>query len=373
MKLLFTTCFLSPYRTDFFNELGKYADVVVLAEENSSRQNHRNQAWFSDQVTGFTLVNLNLPREHKRAKGTLIWNYVKEYHIDIVVIGGYSTNTEIMNLLTARFHKVKVLLNFDGVSPDGGSRNRVKDAVKKILIRAADGYLISGLQTERFLERYGVPRQKMYAYPFTSIRQEDLPARPLSPGEKAGLREELGMEETGIILSVGRFIDSKGFDLLLRAARRFDQNVGVYIIGDRPGETYLKLAEQVRDARIHFGEFKPRKELWKYYQAADVFVLPTRSDVWGLVVNEAMANGLPVVTTDRCIAGMELIEDWENGFIVPVDSEAILAERMEAILGDPSLAQRMSVNNLEKIGRYTIENMAEQHVQIMERLMKDKE
>src|SRR5699024_7588650 len=105
MRILFTTCFLSPYRIDFFNVLGKLCDVIVLAEENSERQTHRNEKWFSKCVEKFELINLELPRKRKRAKGTFIWKYVKKYYPDILVIGGYSTNTEIIHFLISKLHK----------------------------------------------------------------------------------------------------------------------------------------------------------------------------------------------------------------------------------------------------------------------------
>ena len=93
-------------------------------------------------------------------------------------------------------------------------------------------------------------------------------------------------------------------------------------------------------------------------------MLPTREDIWGLVINEAMAYGLPVITTDRCVAGLELVEDGVNGYIVPVNDAASLAEKMLCVLnGD---MQQMGRRSLEKIQGYTIENMAQTHVAILE-------
>ena len=63
--------------------------------------------------------------------------------------------------------------------------------------------------------------------------------------------------------------------------------------------------------------------------AADAFVLPTREDIWGLVINEAMAYGLPVVTTDRCNAGLELIKNNVNGYVVHVDDKGELAKKLQ--------------------------------------------
>ncbi len=101
-----------------------------------------------------------------------------------------------------------------------------------------------------------------------------------------------------------------------------------------------------------------------------MFVLPTRTDIWGLVINEAMAAGLPIVTTDRCVAGMEMIEDAVNGYIVPVNDDQQLAARCVEILSNEMLSRQMKINNLEKIKDYTVEKMAEVHLRVFERFLK---
>ena len=78
-----------------------------------------------------------------------------------------------------------------------------------------------------------------------------------------------------------------------------------------------------------------------------------------------MACGLPIITTNKCVAGMELIKDNENGFLVPIENTQLLAEKINVILNDIDLQKQMSINNLHKIKRYTIENMAEKHYQTL--------
>ena len=113
-----------------------------------------------------------------------------------------------------------------------------------------------------------------------------------------------------------------------------------------------------------------KSELKEYYLASDIFVLPTRSDVWGLVINEAMACGLPVITTDRCVAGMDLIKDGENGYVVHVDDVNAFAKKCNLILNDNELKTVMSSNNLEKIRYYTVENMAKIHFDVFNDILK---
>lgn len=370
MKVLFTTCFLSPYRTDFFNELGKLCEVTVLAEENNEQQTHRNKNWFSNDIKNFRLINLNLPRKGKRAKGTFIWKYVEKYDVDIIVIGGYSTNTEIINLLSSRFQEKKIVLNFDGVSVEKIYTRGMKDFFKRILIKSADYYLSTGNQTNKFLKKYNVKDNLIYFYPFTSLYKRDLLQKDLSKQEKQNLKELLDIKEEKVIISVGRFLESKGFDVLLKAAQKLQGDIGIYIIGDKPTEDYLKLSSKVLGVKVYFIEFQTKDTLKKFYQASDIFVLPTRSDIWGLVVNEAMSNGLPVITTDRCVAGLELIENDINGYIVPVDNIETLREKLEILLNDSEKRMKMSKNNLKKIQLYTIENMAKRNFEILERIKK---
>ena len=76
------------------------------------------------------------------------------------------------------------------------------------------------------------------------------------------------------------------------------------IVGDEPTQEFIEMKNNMKLDNIVFVGFKTKKELKDYYIAADVFCLQTRGDVWGLVVNEAMAYGLPIITTDKCVAGM---------------------------------------------------------------------
>jgi glycosyltransferase involved in cell wall biosynthesis len=93
-------------------------------------------------------------------------------------------------------------------------------------------------------------------------------------------------------------------------------------------------------------------------------VLPTREDIWGLVINEALAYGLPTITTDRCVAGLELIRDGVNGYVVPVEDIDALSEKIKAVLA--SDLEAMGKAALESVGPYTLENMARTHAEIFE-------
>ena len=146
---------------------------------------------------------------------------------------------------------------------------------------------------------------------------------------------------------------------MLKATEGFDKSVGFYFVGGKPTEEYLKYKKE----NVHFIGFKNKEELKEYYRVADVFVLPTREDIWGLVINEAMANGLPVITTDKCIAGLELVNNGENGYIVPVEDVSALEKAIKEVFENNF--KNMGEKSLEIINNYTIEQMVKKHLEIL--------
>lgn len=170
-----------------------------------------------------------------------------------------------------------------------------------------------------------------------------------------------------VVLAVGQFIPRKGFDVLLHAWRRCDQKNELWIIGDEAPNEYIELKDRLGLKNVYFMGFKCKEELMECYRAADLFVHPTREDIWGLVINEAMANGLPVITTERCVGGCELIQNEINGYIVPTNDSEQLADAIMKVLEDENLRQKMSENNLKKIRNWTIEKMAKRHYEILKR------
>ena len=96
--------------------------------------------------------------------------------------------------------------------------------------------------------------------------------------------------------------------------------------------------------------------------------MPTREDIWGLVINEAMAYGLPIITTDNCLAGLELIKNEENGYIIPVNNTELLAQYANLLIDNKSLRDKIAANNRKKIQIYTLENMAKTHIDFLHNL-----
>ncbi len=358
MKILFLTNYASPYRVNFFNELGKFCDVTVLFTDNIRDQKHRSQKWFNEQkYSDFKYIQLGKKLGFKEKSIYLdIFKYLNKNY-DAIIIGGYSSPTYMIAIEYMLFKKIPFYLEVDGglIRKD----NKLKFYFKKHLISAAGRWFSSGKETTKYLVHYGANKNKIIEYPFTSLWQEDISQKISSIEQKQILRKQLGITEDKVIISVGQFIYRKGYDVLLKAAAALSKDIGIYIIGANPTQEYLDLQKELNLTQVHFVGFQTKEELKKWYQAADVFVLPTREDIWGLVINEAMAQGLPIITTDKCVAGLELVKEGQNGYIVPVGSAQELANAIKKIFKQDYSA--MGQKSLEFIKPYTIENMAKIH------------
>jgi glycosyltransferase involved in cell wall biosynthesis len=366
MKVLFLTNIPSPYRVEFFNELGKQCELTVLYELKQAKD--RDSKWNTYEAKHFTEKYFKgIKMGHDFVLCFSVLKYLNDKSYDIIVIGGYSTPTGILSIEYLKYKKIPFIINSDGgmIKNDSGIGYRIK----KHLISSASAWLSTGEITTKYLLHYGAQQERIYVYPFTSLKKQDILTNILSKEEKMEVKREINIQEKKVVVSVGQFIYRKGFDVLIKACNYLDKDIGLYIIGGEPTKEYKDLKEKLSLNNVHFVGFKTKDELNKYYKAADLFVLPTREDIWGLVINEAMAFGLPIVTTDKCVAGLELIKDYENGFIVPVDAEKQLADKINFIISDNNLCESMSQKNLNKIREYTIENMANRHMEIFENII----
>ncbi len=167
-----------------------------------------------------------------------------------------------------------------------------------------------------------------------------------------------------MVLTASQIIPRKGIDVLLEAARLLDDSeAGFYIAGGRLPENMKKLVKW--NSQVYFEGFKTKEELGDYYRAADIFAFPTRMDVWGLVVNEAMSYGIPVITTNQCAAGLELVSDGVNGSIISVDDSVALAEKIMEIFENNRILE-MGIHAWHAIHGWTIEAMVQEHMKVFQ-------
>ncbi len=188
---------------------------------------------------------------------------------------------------------------------------------------------------------YGVPAARVSVVPC------GVDTEVFRPADRGRVRRQLGLPiRERVVLFVGRIEPLKGIDVLLRAVSHLDGRFRVLVIGGdgkdlaRKGELASLAAELGLDGKVTFLDAVPHRDLPLYYNAADVCVVPSYYESFGLVAVEAMACGVPVVASR--VGGLkETVKDGQTGYLVPWLCPEPFAERMELLLNNESLRRSL--------------------------------
>ena len=355
ISVLYLTNVPSPYRVEYFNILSKMCNLTVVYEKKKSSE--RDSKWTSQALDTYRSVFL---KGFSTGVDNALCFEIKKYlskKYDFIVICGISTPTQIIAINYCKRHHIPYYIESDGGIAKSG--HGIRERFKRYLIEGACGYFSTCKRHDKYYITYGADKNRIIRYPFTSISESDVIQKIPSTEEKRLLKKNLNIQGDMLVLSVGQFIYRKGFDVLIRSAAKLN-NIVFYVVGGKPTKEYVKIMNDLNVHNVFFVSFLSKEELVKFYDAADLFVLPTREDIWGLVVNEAMARGIPVITTYNCNAGLEMIRDGENGFLIPTDDVKALADRINLFFN--SNMENIGLNALKTAQDYTLEKMALLHM-----------
>jgi len=360
-RLVVLTEIIAPYRIPVFNALAEREEVdlhvIFLAETDNSMRQWRvyaDEIRFSYEVVPSwrgRVGKYNILLNHSVVRALL------RARPEVIVCGGYNYLASWQALRWARRNQVQFLLWCESTARDRRGAHTLVESLKESFVRGCDGFVVPGRSAQEYLQRMGAPVGRVFVAP-NAVDISLFATSERKAGEKGSrVRQELGLPSR-YFLFVGRLVKAKGvFDLLdaySRLAPELRSEVGLVFAGDGPERAGLEaLAREVFPGVVHFPGFIHRDELASYYGLAECMVLPTHSDTWGMVVNEAMACGLPVICTDVAGCAAELVKS--NGRLVEPGNAQQLAETMREIAGDPDLRRSMSRESTNLIQNYSPE------------------
>ncbi len=354
-RLLILSIFPAPYRVAVFRELAKHYKIDLFFEVVQNQD--RNAGWF---VESNAFRVLNMP-ENKQVYRQCLKN-LKGY--DMVLVYDYFSKQANLLMLRCMAAGIPYAINCDGAFIND---QPLKKAVKRLFVSHGALCFASGSFAGNYFRHYGAAKERILYHHFTSLSEKDYLERPLTQEEKASLRARLGIPDRPTVITVGQFIPRKGYDILLRAWEQAETDANLLMIGGGgEKQTYLDYIKAHNLKNVMILDFMEKEQLNQMYRLAELFVLPTREDVWGLVVNEAMAAGLPVITTDRCIAGMELIRQGKNGYVIPAENPRRLAMAINRLLANPDKMEAMGQNSLATVQGKTMKDIAKGHIRAID-------
>ncbi len=244
------------------------------------------------------------------------------------------------------------------VKAEGGDPEPVwRDRAETEIINCADAICVSCVEEEQQFRRlYGDPRGRI------EIVAPGVEHAFFAPGEQAGARTALDLpQDVPVILFVGRIQPLKGPDVAIRALQALGRRDALLLIvggsSGLQGDVEFDRARQLIDElglrdQVRFVPPQPHHILSTYYRSADVVIVPSRSESFGLVALEAAACGIPVVAS--AVGGLlSLVDHGETGFLVPRRDPALFAHAIAQILDDPVMSDSMADASARRAGRYT--------------------
>ena len=275
---------------------------------------------------------------------------------DVLWVHGYARVFHQAAMLAAKARGVKLLLRDEPTAiskPRGALKQAVKRCIFGGLARLVDGVLAIGRLNRQYWIDQGFDPAMVYSMPYAVDN-----ARFRAGAAAAAARREAFLGGLGLpgdrprIVFSGKLTPIKAPDVLLEAfARVAEPKASLCLVGDGPMRGQLEARARALGVaeRVCFAGFRNQKELPAFYDAADVFVLPSRQEPWGLVVNEAMNAGRAIVVSDRVGSGPDLVRPGENGAIVAAGDADALAAALRDVLASRERTAAMGRRSLEII------------------------
>jgi 1,2-diacylglycerol 3-alpha-glucosyltransferase len=254
-----------------------------------------------------------------------------------LLIPSYSDVFSLTAAVWARTRRARTVMMFETTEIDE-RRVRTKELVKKVLVKLLfDFGFVGGQRSSDYLEKLGMDSGRI-------VRNYDVVDNTFFTHGADQIRSTSCPENWGLpnryFLYVGRLAPEKNLEHLLRAFRQYVDKGGAWslvLVGTGPLERHLKsTAERLGlETSVYFVGFKNGPELFPYYGFAGCFVLPSIREAWGLVVNEAMASGLPVLVSSICGCVPELVHSGVNGHSFAPGDERDLTGKLSLLASLP--------------------------------------
>jgi glycosyltransferase involved in cell wall biosynthesis len=353
---------MAPYKVALFNELNERISnlhVVFVAEKESRRDWNINYSVVNFSYDLLFKGSIDKTNSFKIALKT--WNKLKELSPDSLIICDYSNIFGWIALLWGKFKNNKMVF-WLASTKDDREHYFPKEPIKQFFLKHFDLHLAPGKKTKEYLEYMKVDSNKIIETgygvenDFYLNIKDKIDHSELNSGFKSYSTKKH-------FLFVGRLSEEKNIFTLLEAFGNVSKNSdwGLILLGNGPLKENIKDYLNVNDLydKVHMPGFIHQNEIANYYAFSDVFILPSISEPWGLVVNEAMLYELPVIVSNKCGCVPELVHNGYNGFTFEPADQRSLERLMRDFIDDKYNITDMGTKSLQIVLKHSPESVSE--------------
>lgn len=353
---------MAPYRFPLFEEISKLKNIDLTVYFMS--KSAKNRRWKKLPKLGFKYKILPKLEFSYFGKDLLAYivNYTFPYlflknKYDVVISAGWLDFASQMAFFLSKLTKTKFIIWSESTINEPSIQRKLTLPFVKYLVGKSDACVAIGTRSKEYLKLLGANENKIVkAYSTVDINHFDKGSR-LSTDEKNKLKNGLNIKTNKVILYVGQMIERKGLIDLVKAFKlivKSDRDVTLLMVGYGPLKNKLIEACNKNNLKnVIFVDHVEVDEMPHYYAISDIFVLPSHEETWGLVINEAMACGLPIITTNKVGSGPDLVINGYNGYIVKSRSPKQIALHLLKILKNTKVRISMSRNSKRLIEKFT--------------------
>lgn len=295
----------------------------------------------------------------------MLYRALDDARPDALFVNGWSQSSAILAMAWSMSHQVPFVIASESTAADQ-TRVAWREGVKCLLVRRAGAAFVGGRRSAQYLRTLGLPEASIFQG-YDAVDNEHF-AAGAEAARRAAAQVRSALNLPGrYLLCVARLIPRKGFAMLLEAFARYragttTAGLDLLFVGDgsdRPRLMQLAAALGI-DAGVHFHGFQGYDRLPSYYGLAEALIVPSRSEPWGLVVNEAMASALPVLVSSACGCTDDLVRHGHNGFVIDPTNVKELTELVRFIDAQPQRVRQLGRNAHADIGAWGLDHFAAQ-------------
>ncbi len=362
-RVLLLHNFLSPLRVPLFEALTERfdLDVWILGDIRAVRD------WPADapnaKVRLRVLPHISIPLGSRY--NVILLNYTLARELaqlkpDVIVCCGWDTPAAFHAAWYAARTRTPFILWSGSTAAELTLLRAMTKPIVKWLVQNATAWVAYGSRAKEYLVSLGANADRTHlAYNTVEL---DAIASISTNTDVASMRAQTNIRTKYVALYCGNLLDLKGVGDLIEAFAEIAPAHDVTLLFVGSGKHEAKYRERVRalgiEDRVVFAGFAARDDVPRYYAMSDVLILPSRSEVWGLVINEALACGVPVIATDACGAAPDLIQHEVNGFVVPSRNVDALAKAIAQFFAQPERHSAMRDAARASIAPFTIDRAA---------------
>ncbi|MDZ4860902.1 MAG: glycosyltransferase [Candidatus Hydrogenedentes bacterium] len=392
IRVLLLHNFLSPYRAPLFDELaGRFdLDVWILGDIRSVREWRADAGDAKFRMRNLPRVSVPLGSRYN----VILINptlpvALSRQRADVIICCAWDTPAAFYASLHAWLTGTPFILWSGSTPAENTLLRRFTRPLVRALVRSATAWLAYGSRAKEYLVSLGARKDKTFLA-YNTVETESF-AKTAMESDSARLREWLGIKSRYVALYCGNLLDLKGVGDLVEGFGRVcgggirtntdghgrstdvdnrfavmptAPDITLLLVGSGKHETKFRamVRELGIESRVIFTGFVAREAMPGYYALADLQVVPSRSEVWGLVINEALACGVPVLATDACGAAPDLLTHGVNGYVVPARNPETLAAAMRDHFDHPERHAAMRDAARASIAPFTMTRAADAFV-----------